>query len=291
MKKLYFENREDAIGGATRLLTEGGNIEGGYPIEETTYGKVGEELFIILRNNTTSAFAYVFPLLDEWRVVASLYGGSLTYPFRGATERDIYLLCALGACFLKPVTPLSPDEARTAQGARTIYSFFGRDLDEELEEAKEKSYKAFELVPSILEEATGKSVKTASSFLKAVSSLVTIEDEEQREEALGSYNDFMKADYFLHYALYEFLRTEDYSHLREVLASYKTFQLSKEWEKSYPLFSKNETAEELIIGKYLNNEVREKIGVKSCRELADITGVPLSLLYKMNNKKDYWLWD
>lgn len=237
-----------------------------------------------------------------------------TLPFRNLTDdllqRELY---RFDFDFCKPTTPLSIDEALTPYGEELLSHFEGFDYNPSLEEqlfrgelSKENFFRVADEeveeypedypeewkdniitevypLPFALARATGRTIKNAKDYASAISHLLggaSLDEREQR--AIGSNFIPVLAIHFLSYATYEFFRTEDYSHLQEILSHYGSFGLSKNWEKYLPY---ENNAVEAIIRRYLSPFVSSLLGVTSLKEISEATGIPRSLIYKVKNNK------
>ena len=288
--------------------------------------------FAYIEDSETGATAYIYSLDPEGSSYSLTYltgeeakEGNRTYPYRETPKERIPFLMALSTPIFKPVREISPEEALTPDGLREIYSFFGEDhreakysygflTKEEVEAEAFTKDTAFENIgyedgttetgsllclpfPQDLQQLTGVKVKTASDYAKGISKLLGGQlSEDQEREAIGTFL-FYSSEALLRYAIYEFFRTEDYSHLKEVLSCYGNFHLPKNWEEGFPLFhsyrielnSKLFTTEEYVLAKYLSKwnatiaELQSRI-----REVAEYTGTPLSLMSKANRVRHIW---
>ena len=228
-----------------------------------------EELYTVIEREETGARAFLFrnPAREEEVYKMAYFApgewGKYTIPFKSVKENELFVLIMLNACFVKPVTKLFPDEALTSDFANELNAYFGEEdwtyqskeeyrekvysidtafrvMDEEIEENPQKweedykenvAFTGFAPV-SILSELTGVKIKRTADYIKAVKKyLKTSSLDERQEHAIKSSLEFSLRDLFLKWAIYEFLRTEDYSHLKECLSEYKKFLLPKDWAK------------------------------------------------------------
>lgn len=341
MRKLIVNaNREDAREHALSLLfgkdSEGKSLhftedtrhaiqyeENHTLLDEATgnYQK-GEELYSIITDEETGAKVLFFHVPttkeDYYRVVyfAPEEWGRYTIPFKNLPEESLFIPVVLNACFVKPVKPLSPDEALTASFAKAIDQYFenvetpytkedylskGYSLstafeveDDEVEENPKKYKEEYKrnliftayASPSILTELSGVRIKSRTDYAKALKkSLNAPTLDERQERAVEESLNFELGDLFLKWLIYEFLRTEDYNHLKECLKEYKKFLLPKEWAKS--LIYLNVEPEEYVISKYLSRDAIRLLQRDQLRDLSTATNTPLSLILKAS-KRNIW---
>lgn len=259
-----------------------------------------------------------------------------TYPYRGTPKESIPFLMALHTPIFKPVREITPDEALTPDGLREIYAFFGYDVDEAKftygfqtkEEVEAKAYTietAFETIvpphlidegaseeelkegeieqvncipfPQALTELTGVKIKKPSDYVKGISKLLKAELSEQQEKEILKSLLFYTSEALLRYAIYEFFRTEDYSHLKEVLSSFKKFYLPQNWEEDFTLYygyrnmmdKEYFTTEEYVLAKYLSKWNANLVGLQArLKDVAEYTGTPIALMSKANRIKHIW---
>lgn len=247
-----------------------------------------------------------------------------TIPFRNLQENLLPIIARRGITFIKPKRAITPKEARTPEGQECILkllrsyeidAFFTYDReeykdglskekffdieDDEIEENPEEWEDDWEdnvrfincIAPSLLSELTGRKVTNAKGYASALETLLGSTLDKRERKAATGYYDFALRDLFLSYATYEFFRTEDYSHLQEILSLYADFGLPENWQKDFILLSYWETikgkqklktfsAEEAIVSKYLSNEYSTLLSPFSLRDISEGTGIPMSIIYK-----------
>ena len=229
-----------------------------------------------------------------------------TYPYRGISETAFPFLLALHTPIFKPVREIRPEDVLTRNGLKEVYSFFGVE-EEELtlyggfltdEETKSKGYTietAFDengtLIclpfPQVLTLLTGVKVETSSDYANGISFLLKDDLSEKQEKDAKDTFTFYASDAFLRYAIYEFFRTENYSHLKEVLASCKAFYLPDGWEADFPPYysyanivrGEHFSTEVYVLGKYLSKWNASIVGKQArLRDVAEYTGTPFALM-------------
>lgn len=283
--------------------------------------------FAYIEDKETGATAYIYSFDEDKDYSITFLSGdeakeeNRTYPFRGVAKERIPFLMALRTPIFKPLREIKPDEALTPDSLKEINTFLGADTEEAKfiygfltkEEVEAKGYTidtAFEYLekkdgtievvsllclpfPQALTELTGVKIKTASDYVKGISKLLRVElTEEQIKGAKGSFS-FYCSDALLRYAIYEFFRTESYSHLREVLSTFKDFYLSENWEEDstiyhgYSELSGEHSATEIcVLAKYLSKWNDNIKGLQTrIKEVAEYTGTPLALMSKASKIK------
>lgn len=283
-----------------------------------------EELYSLITNEETGAKVLYFHVPttkeDYYRVVyfTPEEWGRYTLPFRNLPEENIHIAVLLNACFVKPVIALSPDEALTTDFANELNAYFGSDNwtyrtkeeyetkvktigdafdieDEEVEanpQQWEEDYKRnivfIGSAPvSLLSELSGVKVKSIKDYIKALKKYLHVSGlDERQERAVTSSLNFELRDLFLKWAIYEFMRTEDYNHLKECLKEFKKFLLPKEWANG--LCYLKQEPEEYVISKYLSMDALSLLQRDQLREIAKGTNTPLSLILKASKKS---IWD
>ena len=332
IKKRGFKTYEEAVKEAEALLWKNRDGEELTTIEHTRKDNEGEPLpFAYIEDKETGATAYISSIFKEQGYNLIFLSGdeakasNRTYPFRDVPKESIPFLMAIHTPIFKPTKEITPDEALSREGLRTIYNFFGEG-DEDIvagsgfltkEEVEAQAYTietAFEEwekedgtivissllclpLPKVLTELTGVKVKTPSDYAKGISKLLKAELTEEQERCAKSTFLFFASEALLRYAIYEFFRTEDYSHLKEVLSSFRKFHLSPKWEEEFTLYygyrnimdKELFTTEEYVIAKYLSKWNAEIIGKPNrLKDIAEYTGTPLSLMGKAYKIKHIW---
>lgn len=270
-----------------------------------------------IEDKATGATAYIYSLWDGDSFEITFLTGeeasenNRTYPCRGISKDAILFLIALGSLIFKPVKEINPDEVFTPDGMKEIGSFFGEegetayvDFITEAEVAR-RGYTietAFgedynELLclplPKVLTKLTGAKVKNASDYVRGISLLLKAElSEEQKKEVEESFL-FNASFLFLRYATYEFFRTEDYNHLTEVLTTYKSFYLPKNWAERFICLRRDDTirhisAEEYVLYHYLSKRGASLVGKQiRLKDVAEFTNTPLSLMNRVYRIKSF----
>lgn len=266
-----------------------------------------------------------------------------TLPFRNLSETKLPIFARMGILFSKPTTPISIEEAQTPEGQRKIREYISNSIlsgywdyeideekyinrtlkkedlfrveDEEAEENPEEYPETYEnnLIllenpsPSFLSRITGKKINSAKSYLSAFEMILGTKLDHRERKAVVSTFNFTNPEILLDYATYEFIRTENYPHLKEILSRYSDFGLPYKWEKEsillYDSFRENprykslkgfeglvlkgtyRTPEEYVISRYLKNEWSNLLSSISLKDLSRDTGTPISVLSKAVNFK------
>jgi hypothetical protein len=219
----------------------------------------------------------------------------------------------LGGHFVKPIKALSADDALTPDFYNELNSYFD-DMektyrtkeeyeaknytlenafeveDEELEESPEKReyrdnlYFVGYAPVTILKELSGTNIRSVSEYVKAVGKyLKTSPLDERQERAILKCINFKYRDLFLKWLCYEFMRTEDYNHLKECLKEYRKFLLPKKWEKG--LIYLHIEPELFVLSYYLSMEVLSYLKRDQLRQIAEATNTPYSLIIKASKEK------
>lgn len=277
-----------------------------------------EPLYTLLRDEETGEAAYVYKVINNY----SIYyfepeeWESQTLPFKDVTEPEKVFLCLFNAHFIKPRKVVTPDEALTMEGAETVYSLFGSSYTEEFgaeaieqrageifryyydnerpegvepdEEDEDVYVEPVEIAPALLEDRYGVRIRKAEAYVKAFSKLVGRTLSRKEELSVVRSYEFHLRDLYLHYIVYEFLRTERYDILREDLASFKSFHLPKDWYKDFYPAQSVADVEEFVIAQYLSGEALRHFGDANLREISNKTGVPYNLLVKAYRYKYVW---
>ena len=270
--------------------------------------------FTYIEGKETGATAFIYSLDESENYNLTFLTGeemnedNRTYPYRGVSKDALPFLMAIRTPIFKPVREIKPDEALTPDGLKEINFFFGVEeegsteyggfLSEEETESKGYTIEtAFDeenaLIclpfPQVLTKLTGEEIKTPSDYAKGISILLKAELSEEQERGAKRTFTFYTSDTFLRYAIYEFFRTESYSHLKEILSTYRNFYLPEEWEVEYPLYygyanvvkGEHFSTEEYILGKYLSKWNANIVGRQArLKDVAEYTGTPLSLMNK-----------
>lgn len=324
IRKHDFKTYEEAVEEAQALLLNSRREEAKLTTtEHRRKDDRGEYLpFSYIEDEETGATAYISPVPEGYYTLTFLSGDEAkeenrTYPFRAVDKERIPFLMALHTPLFKPTKEIKPDEALTPEGVKAIYAFFGNDGEElpftPIDEIKNLSIEeAFEEwegdngeielgslllrpYPQELTERTGVQIKKASDYAKALEKLLSVKmSKEQTKEAKEGFI-FYASELLLRYAIYEFFRTEDYNHLKEVLAASKTFFLPEQWEEGFKLFycyrnfvNKEKIGiEEYVIAKYLSKHSYNIAGSQArLKEIADYTNTPLPLMGRANKIKN-----
>ena len=335
IRETGYRTYEEAAKRAVALLWEnrGQDREQLTTTEHTRKDSEGKRLpFAYIEDSDTGATAFIYSLAQEENSYSLTYLSgeeakeeNRTYPYRETPKEALPFLMALRTPIFKPVREIKPDEALTPDGLREIYSFFGAETGEakyssgfltkeEVEAEAFTTETAFEYweepdgtteigsllclpFPQVLQQLTGVRVKTASDYAKGISKLLGGQLSEDQEKEIRATFLFYSSEALLRYAIYEFFRTEDYSHLKEVLSCYGNFYLPKNWEEGFTLFygyrgEDNRqlfTTEEYVLAKYLSKWNASIVGQQSrIKDVAEYTGTPLSLMSKANRVRHIW---
>lgn len=274
--------------------------------------------FSYIRDDETGATACIYSFNEESYSIIFLTAEeskkeNRIFPYRDVTEELLPFLLAINTKVVKPTKIIPIDEALTPEAIEEVNRLFGdadgKPNDYLTEEAlREKNYTidtAFveyeeedgtldfvDLVcnpfPEVLTKITGVKIKTPSDYAKGIAKLLNAElTEEQQEGAKHSF--IFNASYaFLRYAVYEFFRTEDYNHLKEVLSQYKKFGLPNKWEAD-SILNRTQKAEEYVVAIYLSNSGLRLMGVnnsaKRLKDIAEYTETPYSIVLRASNIK------
>lgn len=331
IRKHEYRSKTEAVREATLLLWESRGT--GAPMAATyarQLRKRGAPPFFLLEDEETGAEAFV--LRASGRGGYSLVflspdetgAQNRTYPFRTVPEDDLPLLVVLRAPVFKPSKEITPSGALTPEGMRTIYTFSGFDCDNEREKAdlpfsalselgvfsleeaftiiegqdKEAEIHTLSLrpFPPELTERTGVRIKSPADYARALEAL-TGERMSQRQTE-GAEEDFLfcASDLFLKYASYEFARTENYGHLKEILSSSGLFGLPDKWEEGFsPLYfckdflGEGDAVENYVIAKYLSKWNSDFIRTqRQIKDVAEYTGAPLRLMARASKIAQVW---
>lgn len=317
---------EEAVKEATALLWKyRENREQLTTLERSRFDENKKRLpFAYAEDKETGATAYIYSFDEAQGYALTFLTGeeanedNRTYPFRGVSKEAIPFLMALRTPIFRPVREIKPDEALTPDGLKVIYTFFGADEEEATFIFGFKTKEEIEFIgytletafdeegsllclpfPQALTQLTGVKVKTPSDYAKGISKLLKAELSEEQEKDVKSTFLFYSSEALLRYAIYEFFRTESYSHLKEVLTAFKNFYLPKKWEEEFTLYygyrnfigGELFTTEEYVLAKYLSkwnaNIVGRQIRLK---DVAEYTGTPLDLIskaYKIRHIYDF----
>ena len=252
----------------------------------------------------TGTTAYVYSIFKEGEYDVALLSGSetkeegRTYPFRSVPNDRLPFLLALRTLIFKPTQRIEPEDVLTPEGLRTIDALtdYGEtytdrafstieelgdfSIDEAFDEWEDgEADLLLRPFPYELSERTGRAISSPKDYSEAIGTLLGAQlTEEQLRGAERSYL-FYASETLLKYALYEFMRTEDYSRLKEVLDYYPLFLLPDGWEEySYtPLYKT--TAAEYVLALYLSKREAAMIGAQTrIKDIAAYTSTPLSLM-------------
>lgn len=295
-----WQMRPDKSGGMDTDIDTVEDKEGGLRYETET-------------DNESGAVSYICPTANGTFLLAAFAPGEhgrYTLPFRGTQDSELFVLLLLNAHFVKPVRPMSVDEAITETGYRTIEETFGYDSDKPgkddvagltLESLFDRCEDGDETevyvrrsapLPETLTAATGRTIRNAEDYAAALSVLLRAELPKEEARAAQEEYAFMQSDRLIKFALYELLRTEDYKHLTQILSCYASFGLSAKWERAYaPLQATKRgqtTAAQYVLSCYLCKAAYNFVGKSSLREVAEYIGAPLKEVIKPST---FELWD
>lgn len=247
---------------------------------------------------------------EEW--------GRYTYVFRNLQPNKLFIPVSLHANFVKPSKPVSLDEAISAAEDEVISSFFATKIEglpprsdqttrEQLREfTRETAFTIFEPDEDedertlqldcnppvyVLAEETGREIHSPEDYEQALSTLLDANFSDEEKKTIKESYLFYQGERLINYALYEFLRTESYDRLKEILASYPKFGLPDDWEENLPYLwatrsndtDKRITAEEFVLSKYLAKDASKIVGGYTFREIAEYTGTPIDVVIKCSN--------
>lgn len=329
IRKYGLRTYEEALKEAKALLWE--SRDKSLP-EQTTTEHTRKDIegkpipFSYIEDKATGATAYLYSF-DERKYSLTFLSAdeakpeNRTLPYRNFPKATIAFLMALRTPIFKPTKEVKPEEALTPEGVNTIFAFFGEteskgglpfahladikdfDLDTAFEywEDKEGKVEVGSLLilpyPQELTERTGIAIKQPSDFAKALSKAMGVKmSREQTKQAKESFL-FYASELLLRYAIYEFFRTEDYSHLKAVLSSFAKFALPEKWEDDFTMYygyrnivaKQYFSTEEYVLAKYLSKHNSEIVGSTiHLKEIADYTGTPLDVMGRASRIKDIW---
>ena len=263
----------------------------------------------------SESYALILHSVSEWKgrkheTARLTYIGAndkQTYPFRNLKKQELPFIVMLNriATYIKPVEPITAEEAATAAGEERIRHFFGTDYERFTEQAElleairrgekeafyteewdeEESYlRAAEINPSALSNAVGKPVRSLKDYHKATEALIgrSLNDEERDAQIFPYY--FHRVETFGLYCLYCFLLSERYADLTNAIKQYSVFGLPKGWQKDdsmnfgAEMVEQGETMEEAVLNRYFDLQSFRFICPVDLSEIAAYTGAPLKLL-------------
>lgn len=264
------------------------------------------------QDNETGATAYTY-FVSEGRyefmylTAEENERSNRTYPYRYVTEYNIAVLASLRVPFFRPKEEIPLEELLTPHALRTVDQYLGEDIseptyvcafmDEEETGAHRSTDKAFydydddgiqplrcKPYPALLTKLTGVEITSPQSYANGIQKLLGVKlTASQRRGAKEEYV-CSASNALARYALYEFVRTESYDRLKEVLGSYEAVPIPQQWG-TYPLYTGIEkngrvyTIEEAILSKYISEESAKLLRVQSnIPDIADHTGAPIALL-------------
>lgn len=264
----------------------------------------------------SEAYALILHNVTEWdgkqhETAHLTYVGAddkQTYPFRKLKRYDfpLFMMIVLRGIptYIKPVEPITAEEAATAAGEERIRHFFGTDYENFLkqpelleairrgekeafytEEYEDENYfHAAEINPASLSVAVGKPIYTLKDYHKATEELIgrNLNDEERKAQIFPYY--FLRVETFGLYCLYRFLLSEKYEDLTAAIKEYSVFGLPKGWQKDDTMnfggemIESGETMEEAVLCRYYDLQSFRFLCPVNLSEIAAYTGAPLKLL-------------
>lgn len=255
-----------------------------------------------------------------------------TLPFKNLNTMGVIYMSMAKVRFYKPVRPISLSEVMTKEGQTFLRSYmtYGEtdfpfywdydftkeelskgnldkslflephpdpdiedDPDENDEDWLDNMVNFKRPHPSILSEATGIKISNAKDYLKAFQKIFASPLDKREKRAVIKDYAFFVSELLLDYAVYEFFRTESYSHLQEILSHYADFGLPVDWAKGLtrltdynPELRKLEplSVEEYIVSLYIRQEYSYLVCSYSYKEISESTGIPLSLIYRASKR-------
>lgn len=323
LKTIVKEDREGARKQALNLLF--GDMDKKRTYKERIYYSTSysaeekkqseEEMYSLITDEETGAKVLYFLVpttKDYYRIAyfAPEEWGHYTLPFKNLPDTALYVAVLFNACFIKPIKVLSPDEALTPDFANELNAYFCSDNweyktkesytaniattgdafeveESEQEEGCKRNVHFTGTAPvSILSELSGIKIESVKDYIKALKIYLHVSTlNERQEEAVANALNFELRDLFLKWNIYEFMRTEDYKHLKECLKEYKKFLLPKEWAKDC-VYLKGDP-EKYVISKYLSKNALQHLQRDQLREISKGTNTPLSLILKAS-KENIW---
>lgn len=264
-------------------------------------------------DNSTGAMACVCKLIETYNVIfltaEEAKRENRTYPYRQIREDMIPFLLSINTPIFKPVAEIRIDEAFTPENVEKVNSFFGIEtidgdfmtaeqiqerlpIDDAFEEWEDEEGNV-EITslsaapyPEALTQLTGVKVRNVADYIKGIKKLLHADLTEMQEDAIRETYLFNTSSVFLRYAIYEFFRTEDYRHLKEVLSSYKKVGLPKDWEGETYILSHSLSAETYTIARYIATRGHIITGDRNrVKDIAEYTNTPLPLMIKASRIK------
>lgn len=218
-----------------------------------------------------------------------------------------FISSVLNRQVFRPVTPIAIAEAMTKKSREVINTYFG-DSDDGLftttqQDIEERTYTkedaieewenedgtpdyevVFSPTPELLTELTGVKVKKASDYSKGIAKLLGTSLTKEESKAFEKHYLFNLSFMFLQYATYEFNRTEDYTHLKDIIGKAKAFGLPNDWVEKHSI-CRGIPPEEYIVARYLNTDPSFMVGSLNVKEIAEYTGTPLPVIYRAKRTK------
>lgn len=312
--KKRFETIQEALEDARETVLSNNPNERREIVESYVRFKDCEEIEIAyIRDTETGATAYVYESSVNGGYYDFMYltgaedsRRNRTYPFRNVEDSKIPYLARLGILFFKPVEEIKLEELLTPHNLETIEQYLGEDIsipnyvcgfmDEEETEANRSIDKAFtdyeedgiqplrcKPYPALLTKLTGVEITSPQSYANGIQKLLGVKlTASQRKGAEAEYY-CSASTALIEYALYEFVRTESYDRLKEVLESYEAVHIpSLKYFISHSVLTeegRKTKIEEAIITRYLSKlyttALEETIDIN---DIAEHTGVPFDLL-------------
>ena len=269
----------------------------------------GSEAYALILHHETEWSGHKF---ESARLTYVGANDKRTYPFRKLKKFDLpFMLMNMlyhVPAYIKPVEPITAEEAATVAGEEKLRHFFGADyerfkkqpelldairrgeeevftLDEEWDEEAGKPYLIADgISPATLSQAVGKPIRSIKDYHKATEALIgrSLNDEERKAQIFPYYYD--RVEVFGLYCLYCFLLTEQYADLKQAEQNYSFFGLPKGWQKDDSMnfganmVERGETMEEAVLNRYFDVQSFLFICPVDIREIAAFTGAPLRLL-------------
>lgn len=222
---------------------------------------------------------------------------SLAYPYKAFKMwENVVEVVSDKAIITKPTKPIEPSEALTEESVKMIDGFFGgafypfTRLKGKLSLTIDKTFVcnsagvprlAFVPTRRELSKITGTDTTTAKGYAEGIGILLNeLLDSDQLYEA-GEAILRAESVAYLHYMIYEFYRTEDFTRLTDIGARGAEAGLSKYW-RGLVEDATGQTPERCALAKYINWELSSRVHwmMQDKRAISEYTGAPLSEIYR-----------
>ena len=223
-----------------------------------------------------------------------------TYPFRDILEDRIPFILAMRVQFFKPLIPITADEALTAEAKEHLNGFFvpmfdinemgtEEELDGLTKELAVSDYKNVYPYPETVEKATGETIKSVDDYVRLFPKFLDVELSKEETDIVRSSFLYKAAEQLKEWIVYEFFRTESYSHLRKTAAQAKKLLSPYEEDENVTsvLGSGIDEAVSYAIYKYLGKDANFTRPEHSIADIAEYIEAPVAAVYKANTTIEY----